>query len=245
MRWVFHLLRQIAIAPRAWQDASMRRTSVILLVAVLAVAVPFGASAGVHESSSPWGHTGEGTVEIYKLTNAHGVEARVMTYGATLVSLTAPDRSGQFKNIVLGFEALEPYLAAGVPYYGATVGRYANRIAKARFTLDGKTYQLAANDGPNTLHGGKRGFDKRIWKAEVLPASQGGGVRMTLVSAAGEEGYPGEVTVPLTRHSFPRVSCARLLEHRSTSARRTQSARESVTTTSSCISVAATITTGC
>ena len=133
-------------------------------------------------------------MEIYTLTNAHGIEARVMTYGATLVSLTAPDRSGHFKNIVLGFDALEPYLA-GVPYYGATVGRYANRIAKARFTLDGQTYQLAANDGPNTLHGGKRGFDKRIWKAEPLPQKEGGGVRMTLVSAAGEEGYPGELTV--------------------------------------------------
>ena len=165
----------------------------ILAVAVLGPGLSAWAAAGTHESSSPWGPTGEGTVEIYTLTNAHGVEARVMTYGATLVSLTAPDRSGHFKNIVLGFDTLEPYLA-GVPYYGATVGRYANRIAKARFTLDGKTYQLAANDGTNTLHGGKRGFDKRIWKAEPLPAKEGGGVRMTLVSAAGEEGYPGELT---------------------------------------------------
>ena len=81
-------------------------------------------------------------------------------------------------------------MAAGVPYYGATVGRYANRIAKARFALDGKTYQLDANDGPNTLHGGKRGFDKRIWKAEEIPAAKGGGVRMTLVSAAGDVGRP-------------------------------------------------------
>jgi aldose 1-epimerase len=133
-------------------------------------------------------------VDIYTLTNVHGVEARVATYGATLVSLKAPDRSGQLKNIVLGFDSLEPYLK-GVPYYGATVGRYANRIAKAHFTLDGKSYQLAANDGPNTLHGGKRGFDKRIWTAQVLPAAQGNGVRFTYVSAAGEEGYPGELTV--------------------------------------------------
>jgi aldose 1-epimerase len=164
-----------------------------LLVAALAAGLPYWAAAGTSVKSSPWGHTGEGTVEIYKLTNARGVEARVMTYGATLVSLTAPDRSGHFKNIVLGFDSLEPYLA-GVPYYGATVGRYANRIAKGRFTLDGKTYELATNDGPNSLHGGKRGFDKRIWQAEPLPASRGGGVQMTLVSAAGEEGYPGELT---------------------------------------------------
>jgi galactose mutarotase-like enzyme len=133
-------------------------------------------------------------VEIYKLTNAHGVEASFITYGATLVSLKAPDRSGKLANIVLGFDSLDKYVAAGVPYYGATVGRYANRIAKARFTLDGKTYQLEANDGPNTLHGGKRGFDKRVWKAEEIPAAQGGGVRMTLVSADGDGGYPGEVT---------------------------------------------------
>jgi len=172
MRWLVHL------------------RSEVLLITALAVAVPFGASAGVQVSSSPWGHTKEGPVEIYKLTNAHGVEASFITYGATLVSLKAPDRSGQLKNIVLGFDSLEKYLAPGVPYYGATVGRYANRIAKARFTLEGKTYQLATNDGPNTLHGGKRGFDKRVWKAEQIPS----GVKMTLVSADGDEGYPGEVT---------------------------------------------------
>src|SRR5262249_36141680 len=137
---------------------------------------------------SPWGKTSDGPVEIYTLTNSHGVEARVSTYGATLISLKAPDRAGRLENIVLGFDTLDPYLG-GVPYYGATVGRYANRIAKARFTLDGKTYQLAANDGPNTLHGGKRGFDKRIWKAQVLPAAQGNGVRFTYVSADAEEGY--------------------------------------------------------
>jgi aldose 1-epimerase len=166
----------------------------ILTGAALAATVPYGASAGTQVSSSPWGRTNEGTVEIYKLTNAHGVEARFITYGATLVSLTAPDRSGKLANIVLGFDSLEKYVAPGVPYYGATVGRYANRIAKARFTLDGKPYQLEANDGPNTLHGGKRGFDKRIWKAQEIPAAEGGGVRMTLVSADGEGGYPGEVT---------------------------------------------------
>ncbi len=120
----------------------------VLLVSAAAASVPLGAVAGVRVSSSPWGHTGEGAVEIYKLTNSRGVEARVMTHGATLVSLTAPDRSNHFKNIVLGFDTLEPYLAAGVPYYGATVGRYANRIAKARFTLDGKTYPAGRERRP-------------------------------------------------------------------------------------------------
>ena len=104
-------------------------------------------------------------VEIYTLTNAHGVEARITTYGATLVSLKTPDRDGHLQNIVLGFDSLEGYVADGVPYYGATVGRYANRIAAGRFTIDGTSYQLPLNDGPNSLHGGKRGFDKRLWTA--------------------------------------------------------------------------------
>jgi aldose 1-epimerase len=127
----------------------------VLLVAALAVGGVSGRAAeAAHQSKAParssWGRTGDGSVEIYTLTNVHGVEARITTYGATLVSLKAPDRAGHFKNIVLGFDTLEPYLGA-TAYYGATVGRYANRIAKARFTLDGKTYQLAANDGPNSL----------------------------------------------------------------------------------------------
>jgi aldose 1-epimerase len=191
------LLRQIAIHPVAWQDSRMGLSSKFLLVAAVALGVSGPATAAVHQAKAPtkssWGQTGDGSVEIYTLTNVHGVEARIMTYGATLVSLKAPDRAGHFKNIVLGFDALEPYLGAKA-YFGATVGRYANRIAKARFTLDGKTHQLATNDGPNSLHGGIRGFDKRIWQAEPLPASQGNGVRLTYVSAAGEEGFPGEVT---------------------------------------------------
>jgi len=202
-RLFLSLLRQIAIHPGAWQDSRVGLSLRVPLVATLAMATAMTtmmagrATAAAHQAKAPakssWGHTGDGSVEIYTLTNVHGVEARITTYGATLVSLKAPDRAGHFKNIVLGFDALEPYLGA-TAYYGATVGRYANRIAKARFTLDGKTYQLAANDGPNSLHGGRRGFDKRIWQAEPLPVSQGNGVRLTYVSAAGDEGFPGEVT---------------------------------------------------
>jgi aldose 1-epimerase len=196
MRRFLHLLRQIATGPQAWQASPMQPFFRSLTIAILALGVAqalAAAPAGHAPTKSPWGKTSDGTVDIYTLTNVHGVEARVATYGATLVVLQAPDRKGGLKNIVLGFDNLDAYLK-GVPYYGATVGRYANRIAKARFTLDGKTYQLPANDGPNTLHGGKRGFDKRIWKAELLPASQGNGVRFTYVSAAGEEGFPGELT---------------------------------------------------
>jgi aldose 1-epimerase len=170
---------------------------------LVAIFLGISSGAGAAVQQAKWGSTSDGSVEIYTLTNAHGIEARVATYGATLISLTAPDRAGHFKNIVLGFDSLEPYLER-VPYYGATVGRYANRIAKARFPLDGKTYTLAANDGPNSLHGGIRGFDKRIWKAEPLA----NGVRMTYVSAAGEEGYPGELTV----HAIYRLDDADNLE---------------------------------
>jgi len=155
-----------------------------------------GAPAGhVHAAatSEVFGQADGQEVRLYTLTNAHGIEARVSTYGATIVSLKTPDRDGHLANIVLGFDRLESYLAGAVPYYGATVGRYANRIAKGRFTLEGRSYQLTLNDGPNSLHGGSRGFDKRVWIADA-----GGGaansLRLTYVSAAGEEGYPGELT---------------------------------------------------
>ena len=120
-----------------------------------------------------------------------------MTYGAAIVSLKTPDRGGRLQNIVLGFDTLAPYLA-GVPYFGATVGRYANRIANGRFALDGKTYQLPRNDGPNSLHGGTRGFDKRIWSAAPLELPTGVGLRLTYASPAGEEGYPGTLTAHVT-----------------------------------------------
>jgi aldose 1-epimerase len=136
-------------------------------------------------------------VEIYTLTNVHGIEARIMTYGATIVSLKTPDRAGQLKNIVLGFDTVDPYLA-GVPYFGATVGRFANRIANGRFVLDGKTYQLAQNDGVNSLHGGRRGFDKRVWSANAVERAHGAALKLTYVSAAGEEGYPGTLTAHVT-----------------------------------------------
>jgi len=144
-----------------------------------------------------FGRAGDQNVDAYTLTNAHGIEARIITYGATLVSLKTPDRAGHLKNIVLGFDSLEPYLA-GVPYFGATVGRYANRIAGGKFTIDGKTYQLPQNDGPNSLHGGRKGFDKRVWTAEPSETPDGSALRLTYVSADGEEGYPGQLTAHVT-----------------------------------------------
>jgi aldose 1-epimerase len=144
-----------------------------------------------------FGRVGDTSVQIYTLTNAHGIEARIMTYGATLVSLKTPDRAGHSKNIILGFDTLDSYVA-GVPYFGGTVGRYANRIAGGQFSLDGKSYQLPQNNGPNSLHGGNRGFDKRVWKAQPIETAAGPTLRLTYVSAAGEEGYPGELTAHVT-----------------------------------------------
>jgi aldose 1-epimerase len=172
-----------------------RRLLLCLLLAGICPATSLSAPQPI--TSTFFGRAGDANVQIYTLTNQHGIEARIMTYGATLVSLRTPDREGHFKNIVLGFDSVEPYLA-GVPYFGATVGRYANRIAGGRFVLDGKSYQLPRNNGPNSLHGGVRGFDKRIWEAQPIESPQGPALKLTYVSAAGEEGYPGELTAHVT-----------------------------------------------
>jgi aldose 1-epimerase len=157
----------------------------------------YATSTPASASATVFGHVNGERVEIYTLSNAHGIEARIMTYGATIVSLRTPDRDGQIKNIALGFDTFDPYLQ-GVPYYGATVGRYANRIAQAHFSLKGTLYKLTANDGPNTLHGGARGFDKRLWKVDGTTSK--GTLRLAYVSADGEEGFPGQVTAHVTYH---------------------------------------------
>ena len=136
-------------------------------------------------------------VDAFTLKNAHGLEARVITYGGIVVSLRTPDRAGRLDDIVLGFDSLDGYLNDS-PYFGAIVGRYGNRIANARFTLDGATYDLAANDGVNHLHGGRRGFDKVVWKAAVLFGSDRTGVVLTYTSPDGDEGYPGALEARVT-----------------------------------------------
>ncbi len=144
------------------------------------------------------GRTADGQeIARFSLRTADGLRADVMNYGATLMRLEAPDRAGKSANIVLGFDTLAPYLA-GTPGFGATIGRFANRIAGARFALDGRSYQLAANEGANHLHGGVRGFDKVVWGAERFTLVGAPGVAMRYVSADGEEGYPGELTVETT-----------------------------------------------
>jgi aldose 1-epimerase len=149
-------------------------------------------------TSSAFGTLPDGTrVDSYTLKNASGVEVRIITYGATIVSIKIPDRAGRFDDVVTGFETLDGYVSRP-RFFGAIAGRYANRIANARFTLDGKTYQLAANNGKNHLHGGVRGFDKVVWKASPFDRNGTPGVRLTYVSADGEEGYPGTLTVTVT-----------------------------------------------
>ncbi len=141
--------------------------------------------------SELFGTLADGTaVHRWTLQRA-GVRVRVLSYGGIVQSVETPDRAGRSANVVLGFDDLDGYLAHPEPYLGALVGRYANRIAGGRFPLDGRTYALARNDGPNALHGGERGFDKRVW--EVTPIEHG--LRLSRVSPHGEEGFPGRLEV--------------------------------------------------
>jgi aldose 1-epimerase len=133
-------------------------------------------------------------VDIYTLTNANGCEAKITNYGGIVVSLKVPDRDGHLSDVVLGFDAFEPYLGAH-PHFGALIGRYGNRIGKAKFTLDGVDYELAANNGENHLHGGLEGYDKKLWQADILKDDAGEALRLRYVSEDMEEGYPGELSV--------------------------------------------------
>ncbi len=146
----------------------------------------------------PFGKTKEGVaVDIYTLTGKGGVTIKVMTYGALVTHLLVPDKSGNPADVVLGFDSLDGYLA-GHPYFGATTGRVANRIAKGRFTVDGKEYTVATNNGPNHLHGGVIGLDKRVWKAQEVAGSADPAVKFTYRSPDGEEGYPGNIDLEVT-----------------------------------------------
>ena len=136
-------------------------------------------------------------VELITLRNNAGVEAKILTYGGIIMSLRTPDRSGGFDDIVLGFDDLPSYMTKS-PYFGCIIGRYGNRIAKGRFALEGKTYTLATNNGPNHLHGGIKGWDKVIWSPQTFQKGDGVGVTLTYTSTDGEEGYPGMVRATVT-----------------------------------------------
>ncbi len=161
------------------------------ILALLLATPLFGQSVEV----APWGKTPTGEhVQLYTLTNSNGARVRIATYGGVVVSLEVPDRSGKLGDVVLGFDSLEGYLGEH-PYFGSLIGRYGNRIAKGRFALNGETYWLATNNGPNALHGGLRGFSRRVWTAAPFDAEDGLGLALTYISEDGEEGYPGTLAV--------------------------------------------------
>jgi aldose 1-epimerase len=146
----------------------------------------------------PFGKMADGTpIDLYTLTNAHGLQVKITTYGGAVVSLLVPDRDGKLDDVVLGFETLEEYVKKS-PYFGCITGRYANRIAKGKFTLNGVAYTLTQNEGDNHLHGGAKGFDKVVWAAEEKTDDDGVGLALTYLSKDGEEGYPGNLSVKVT-----------------------------------------------
>lgn len=186
----------------------MRRALPALLVtlaaASAAVAQPRpGTGPAVAETKygvipAPAGSNKAGTpVYQYTLTNRNGLVLKCIDYGAIITELDVPDRDGKFADVVLGFDKLEDYLK-GHPYFGSNAGRVANRVANAKFTLDGKEYKLAANDKPHSLHGGKEGFDKKVWQGKTQLTATGPSVTFRRVSPEGEEGYPGALTVEIT-----------------------------------------------
>jgi aldose 1-epimerase len=173
-------------------------------------------SVNAQQSSSvqvhPFGTTTAGqAVDEYILTNANGMEVKIITYGGTITSVRVPDRSGNFTNVVLGFDNLLDYETKS-PYFGCITGRHGNRIANARFTLDGQEYQLAANDGKNSLHGGVEGFDNKVWEVEPIESDSEVGVSLHYLSPDGEEGYPGNldttVVYTLTNNNELRIKYA-------------------------------------
>jgi aldose 1-epimerase len=168
--------------------------SVTLTALCLAGCASAGRS-GTQVSRQPFGQTKDGTpVDLYTLRNSKGAEARISNYGGLVISLKVPDRNGNLGDVVLGYDNLDGYLKE-TPYFGALIGRYGNRIAKGKFTLNGQEYTLATNNGPNALHGGLKGFDKVVWEPTILASAEGPALQLKYVSKDGEEGYPGNLSV--------------------------------------------------
>ncbi|HEY8205800.1 MAG TPA: aldose epimerase family protein [Pyrinomonadaceae bacterium] len=166
-----------------------------LLLGLVLFVAGSGAKAQTNVKKESFGKTPEGQpVDIYTLTNSHGAEAKITNYGGILTSLRVLDRDGKLDDVVLGFDNLDQYLK-GDPWFGAIIGRYGNRIAKGRFTLNGVEYKLATNNGANHLHGGIKGFDKVVWNARPLRVPNGAALELTYLSPDGEEGYPGNLSV--------------------------------------------------
>lgn len=168
-----------------------------LIAAGLAV-ITFTSCGTVKVSKTPFGTTKDGTnVDLYTLENSGGMKATITNYGGIVTQLHVPDRNGNHGDVVLGYEQLSSYIKAS-PYFGCITGRYANRIAKGRFSIDGKSYRLATNNGANHLHGGDIGFDKRVWTATEVKGLGKAGIALTYTSPDGEEGYPGNLATTVT-----------------------------------------------
>jgi aldose 1-epimerase len=151
-------------------------------------------------TSASFGKLADSTdVSLFTLTNAQGMTMKVMNYGGTITSLTAPDKDGTFEDVVLGYDSLAGYLKNS-PYFGALIGRYGNRIGKGKFSLEGKNYQLPLNNDVNSLHGGANGFDKRFWNIEEYPVDNGAAIKLTYTSKDMEEGYPGNLNAQVIYH---------------------------------------------
>ncbi|HKM67875.1 MAG TPA: aldose epimerase family protein [Candidatus Acidoferrum sp.] len=175
---------------------SVLRSGLVLLLVLILAGSGF-TDLGAPKSSiekHPFGLIGSGQiVDLYILTNSRGMEVAITNFGATVVSIKVPDRSGKFDDVVLGFDSPKQYEDSAA-HIGATIGRYGNRIAGGKFSLDGQTYTLPKNNGENTLHGGILGFDKKVWAAKEVPSKEGVAVQFRYVSPDGEEGFPGDLT---------------------------------------------------
>lgn len=166
-----------------------------LICSALSLLLVSTANGQAKVTKNDFGKTADGQkVDVYTLTNRRGSEVKITNYGGIITSLKVADRTGKRDDIVLGFDNVDPYLKGG-PYFGALIGRYANRIAKGHFTLNGKQYTLAVNNGENHLHGGIKGFDKVVWQARIVKVPNGAALRLTYLSKDGEEGYPGNLSV--------------------------------------------------
>ena len=174
---------------------SFQKLSSLFVAFVLLCLTFVNAHAQATVTKESFGKTSAGeNVDLYTLKNLHGVEAKITNYGGIVVSLKVPDRNGKFDDVVLGFTDFNSYLT-NAPYLGALIGRYGNRIAKGRFTLNGVEYKLAVNNGENHLHGGIKGFDKVVWSGRETKTKAGPAVVLTYLSKDGEEGYPGNLQV--------------------------------------------------
>ena len=203
--------RMLATTGRFGRTARRTQAVALLALALVAMGVTASDASGRRPTitNAPFGTLADGTkVDVYTLTNSHGMEVKILTYGGILQSIRVPDRRHRFTNVTLGFDNLADYVAKS-PYFGSITGRYANRIALGRFSLNGTTYQLAINNPPNSLHGGNVGFDKRVWAAATKKDRHSVALALTYTSPNGEENYPGtlanKVTYTLTNKNEIRM----------------------------------------